>query len=391
MKNEKKALEEFFQIQHVDEMEPFFMNIVSGTDLWTFMSSNGGITAGRRSADWALFPYETDDRVTASAENTGSKTLIRRNGYHHCWEPFSIRSEAQFNIVRNLYKNRIGNSVIFEEINNDWQLAFRWQWTPGDRFGFQRKATLTNLGTETVSLEVLDGLQNIMPCGVPSGLQQASSNLVNAYKETQLEPQTGMGMFSLSAIIIDRAEPSEALRCNVAWQVGLDNPTHLLSSAQVPAFRKGLPLKEETLVKGECGAYLLGTSMTLQAEEKKTWTIVADVMKDQTEVVALREMQKHISMQTALDEDLKNATALLVQLVAQADGIQTTSDKARTARHFSNTMFNIMRGGIPMDTPTPENPLPLGFSRRHGDPTRPWNKFNINTTDPVTGKPVLDY
>lgn len=391
MKNEKKALEEYFQIQHVDEMEPFFMNIVSGTDLWTFMSSNGGITAGRRSADWALFPYETDDRVTASAENTGSKTLIRRNGYHHCWEPFSIRSEAQFNIVRNLYKNRIGNSVIFEEINNDWQLAFRWQWTPGDRFGFQRKATLTNLGTKTVSLEVLDGLQNIMPCGVPSGLQQASSNLVNAYKETQLEPQTGMGMFSLSAIIIDRAEPSEALRCNVAWQVGLDNPTHLLSSAQVPAFRKGLPLKEETLVKGECGAYLLGTSMTLQAEEKKTWTIIADVMKDQTEVVALREMQKHISMQTALDEDLKNATALLVQLVAQADGIQTTSDKARTARHFSNTMFNIMRGGIPMDTPTPENPLPLGFSRRHGDPTRPWNKFNINTTDPVTGKPVLDY
>lgn len=162
--------------------------------------------------------------MTASAENTGSKTLIRRNGYHHCWEPFSIRSEAQFNIVRNLYKNRIGNSVIFEEINNDWQLAFRWQWTPGDRFGFQRKATLTNLGTETVSLEVLDGLQNIMPCGVPSGLQQASSNLVNAYKETQLEPQTGMGMFSLSAIIIDRAEPSEALRCNVAWQVGLTIP-----------------------------------------------------------------------------------------------------------------------------------------------------------------------
>jgi hypothetical protein len=35
--------------------------------------------------------------------------------------------------------------------------------------------------------------------------------------------------------------------------------------------------------------------------------------------------------------------------------------------------------------------LPLGFSRRHGDPTRPWNKFNINTTDPVSGKPVLDY
>ena len=186
MKIEKKALEDFFQIQHVDEMEPFFMNVVSGTDLWTFMSSNGGITAGRRSADWALFPYETDDRVTASAENTGSKTLIRRNGDVRCWEPFSVRSEAQFTLERNLYKNRIGNSVIFEEINRDWQLIFRWQWTPGDRFGFQREATLENLSKEPVQLEVLDGLQNVMPCGVPSGLQQASSNLVNAYKETLL-------------------------------------------------------------------------------------------------------------------------------------------------------------------------------------------------------------
>ena len=382
----------FFQIKNVDDMEPFFMNVVSGSDLWTFMSSNGGITAGRRSAEWALFPYETDDRVTASAENTGSKTLIRRTGDNRCWEPFSIRSEAQFDLERNLYKSRIGNSVIFEEINRDWQLSFRWQWTPGDRFGFQREVTLENLGKDTVSLEVLDGIQNVMPCGVPSALQQASSNLVNAYKQTELEPQTGIGLFCLSAIIIDRAEPSEALRCNVVWQTGLENPTHLLSTAQIPAFRHGQPIHEETLVKGECGAYLLGTTIELGAKEKKSWTVVADVMKDQTEVVALRkQLLSTTDVKVLLDEDLKEATALLVQLVAQADGIQTTADEARTARHFSNTMFNIMRGGIPLDKPTPENPLPLGFSRRHGDPTRPWNKFNINTTDPVTGKPVLDY
>lgn len=373
-------------------MEPFFMNIVSGTDLWTFMSSNGGITAGRRSADWALFPYDTDDRVTASAENTGSKTLIRRKGDARCWEPFSVRSEVLFNLERNLYKSRIGNSVIFEEINHDWNQCFRWQWTPGDRFGFQREATLENQGNEDITFEVLDGIQNVMPCGVPSALQQASSNLVNAYKKTELEPQTGMGLFCLSAIIIDRAEPSEALRCNVVWQTGLEKPLHLLSTAQLPAFRKGQSLQEETLVKGECGAYLLGASFTLKAGEKKSWTIVADVMKDQTEVVALKKLiQDTIDIKTLLEKDLEDATARLIQLVAKADGIQTTADEARTARHFSNTMFNIMRGGIPLAEPTEDNPLPLGFSRRHGDPTRPWNKFNINTTDPVSGKPVLDY
>ena len=394
----------FFQIKNVDSMEPFFMNIVSGTDLWTFMSSNGGITAGRRSAEWALFPYETDDRVTASAEQTGSKTLVRREGDSRCWEPFSVRSEGLFRLERNLYKSRIGNSVLFEEVNQDWNICFRWQWTPGDRFGFQREATLLNQSNEAVRLEVLDGLQNVMPCGVPSALQQASSNLVNAYKQTELEPQSGMGLFCLSAIIIDRAEPSEALRCNIAWQTGLDHPIHLLSSAQIPAFRRGQPLHEETLVKGECGAYLLGSTIALEAGGQQSWTIVADVMKDQTEVVALRELiagrntaippYRHTGispLKALLQQDLQQATEQLVQLVAKADGLQDTADEARTARHFSNTMFNIMRGGIPMAEATKDNPLPLGFSRRHGDPTRPWNKFNINTTDPVTGKPVLDY
>ncbi|MBQ8702589.1 MAG: hypothetical protein IJ549_07485 [Prevotella sp.] len=392
--NEKQSVEtaEFFEVKNVDGMEPFFMNVVSGTDLWTFMSSNGGITAGRRSADWALFPYDTDDKVTDSVENTGSKTLVRRAGDSRCWEPFSVRSEGLFNLERNLYKSRIGNSVIFEEINNDWKLNFRWQWTPGDRFGFQREATIENLGSETVKLEVLDGIQNVMPCGVPRDLQRNSSNLVNAYKQTQLEPQTGMGLFCLSAIIIDRAEPSEALRCNVVWQTGLDKPVHLLSSSQLSAFRKGQPITEETIVKGERGAYLLGATIDVPARAKKSWTIVADVMKDQTEVVALREQLKSTTdMKSLLDKDVESATQRLVEFVAKADGIQETADEARTARHFSNTMFNIMRGGIPLGEVTKDNPLPLGFSRRHGDPTRPWNKFNINTTDPVTGKPVLDY
>ena len=380
MNNEMESMTNtnFFLIKNVNGMEPFFMNIVSGTDLWTFMSSNGGITAGRRSADWTLFPYETDDRVTASAEQTGSKTLIRRSGDRRCWEPFSVRSEEVFRLERNLYKSRIGNSVIFEEVNHDWKLAFRWQWTPGDRYGFQREATLENLGTSEQQLEVLDGLQNVMPCGVPSALQQASSNLVNAYKQTELEPLSGMGMFCLSAIIIDRAEPSEALRCNIVWQTGLEQPAHLLSTAQIPGFRKGMPLHDETEVKGECGAYLLGTIMTLGVDEQKSWTIVADVMKDQTEVVALREQLLKLggngnatAIKALLNKDLEEATNHLVQLVAKADGIQETADEARTARHFSNTMFNIMRGGIPMAEATKENPLPLGFSRRHGDPTRP--------------------
>ena len=49
--------EAFYQIANYDRMRPFFMTVVSDADHWLFISSNGGLTAGRRDANLALFPY----------------------------------------------------------------------------------------------------------------------------------------------------------------------------------------------------------------------------------------------------------------------------------------------------------------------------------------------
>ena len=59
---------------------------------------------------------------------------------------------------------------------------------------------------------MIDGIQNILPYGVGEGLQNAQSNLVDAYKKCELEDKSKIGIFSLSAIIVDKAEPSEALK-----------------------------------------------------------------------------------------------------------------------------------------------------------------------------------
>jgi hypothetical protein len=69
------------------------MNIVSDSDLWMFISSNGALTAGRKNPDRALFPYYTDDRIHDSNGITGSKTilLVTINEKTFLWEPFSTR------------------------------------------------------------------------------------------------------------------------------------------------------------------------------------------------------------------------------------------------------------------------------------------------------------
>ena len=69
--------ENYYRISNYDRMRPFFISVVSDADHWMFISSNGGLTAGRRDADHALFPYYTDDKIRDQAEITGSKTILR--------------------------------------------------------------------------------------------------------------------------------------------------------------------------------------------------------------------------------------------------------------------------------------------------------------------------
>jgi len=236
----------------------------------------------------------------------------------------------------------------------------------------------------------------------------------------------------------------EALKANVVWSIGLDAPTYLLSSRQLDGFRKGEPLREETDVKGEKGAYLLHQEITLEAKADQEWHIVADVNQDHAAVAKLiHSINTSKDLEQQLKADVELGTQELIAISAAADGMQLTADHARDTRHFSNVLFNIMRGGIFDDNYNIEkwdfvaylkkanqiigkqyaslfdglnevftlkelkahianidDPdfqrlcleyLPLKFSRRHGDPSRPWNKFSINTHSEIDGSKILDY
>ena len=65
----------FYGIQNYDAMEPFFMSIVSSSNHWLFISSSGGLSAGRESTEQSLFPYYTVDKLTENNENTGNKAI----------------------------------------------------------------------------------------------------------------------------------------------------------------------------------------------------------------------------------------------------------------------------------------------------------------------------
>lgn len=438
--------ERYFKISNHDAMRPFFMNIVSNSNHWMFISSNGGLTAGRKNPDYALFPYYTDDKITEFADITGSKSIfwIKANGEVHIWEPFSERFIGRHVISRNIYKNIYGNKILFEEINHNLNLIFRYQWNSSNLFGFVRKAELLNTSDTAYHIRILDGIQNIMPFGVGSYLQTTTSNLVDGYKRSELHKESGLGIFSLSAIIVDKAEPSEALKANIAWSLGLENTKYLLSSLQLNHFRKQQEIIEENDVKGEKGAYFISADIRLPGNGIKKWKIVANVNQNHSSIISLcQSIKENVNLGKELQDDIDAGTQNLIQLVSGADGMQLTADQLKDARHFSNVLFNIMRGGtfdhhyqiekndfvsylykasrevfhrnmIFMDNlenvftgseltrllSGSKDPdlirlsteyLPLKFSCRHGDPSRPWNMFSINTLSETDGSKILDY
>ncbi len=59
--------ESYYKISNSDAMRPFFMSIVSDSNHWMFISSNGGLSAGRKDSQSALFPYYTCLLYTSDA------------------------------------------------------------------------------------------------------------------------------------------------------------------------------------------------------------------------------------------------------------------------------------------------------------------------------------
>jgi len=438
--------EKFYKISNCDQMSDFFMSIVSDSDHWMFISSNGSLSAGRKDRNNALFPYYTVDKIHDYRDKTGSKTivLVEQNKKTFLWKPFSEGLRQIYRIERNLYKSIYGNKIIFEEINFDLGMSFQYGWSNSEKFGLVKRSTIKNLSDKTINFQILDGIENILPCGLDYDFQNEYSNLLDAYKKSELLEESGLGLFMLSSIPVDRAEPSESLNATTVWSYGLDDKRKiLLSNRQFDRFKNGFPVETEIGVRATKGAYILNAKLELEKDTSREWIIVAEVNQDSADVANLNDFIKtEKNIIELVSSDVALGTENLIKIVADADGLQMGNDDLAYARHFSNTLFNVMRGGVFSDnyfvelddfklfvkqtntfiagefeewiaqlpskiTYTELNQfaekngnsdliricyeyLPLTFSRRHGDPSRPWNQFSIETKN-EDGSPKLNY
>ncbi|EDL69918.1 hypothetical protein [Vibrio campbellii] len=437
--------ERYYKISHVDQMNPFFISVVSASDHWLFISSTGSLSAGRIRPENALFPYKSVDHIHESAENTGSKTIIKVASEQGVamWEPFNRHHDGLYQVERHLYKNTIGDKIVFEELNHTLKLKFQYSWNTSEEFGFVRRSQITDLSGTTREIELIDGLQNLLPSGAPLSALQTRSALVDAYKWNELLDGSSLALFTMYAKLSDRAEPAESLLATTVFSVDNDYGQRLLSSSQVSAFRQGREIQNETLTKGVRGSYLIHKSIKLEANQNKSWLIIADIDKNHSDVTTMRNrLAQPVNMAQQVEQSIAANQQELISLMSGADAWQITAEEETSVHHYANVLFNNMRGGVFENNYTLDKKdvlatirnanrlvferhvglfadlpeqfthaelvslakqsedaqlirlsyeyLPLTFGRRHGDPSRPWNHYEIKLKDD-NGERLLSY
>ena len=285
-------------------------------------------------------------------------------------------------------------------------------------------------------------MSDFLASGVDDRTHLAYSCLTDAYKVSELETSNQLLVHRMVASLVDEAIPLECLKATVLWSYGWDDASILIQQSDVEHYLNDPSFQSTDFSRGLRGCYYNAGSVKLGSNETKSWAIVADIDKTQSEVAALTiGLQNKDTLWQSVIDDISEGRNALEELIQASDGLQICSEEIVSTYHRANVLFNIMRGGVFSDNYSisksllnahiakhnahladadlaiignlPEafsynelvaasangsadlqricnEYLPLVFSRRHGDPSRPWNRFNIKTKD-ESGNPIVGF
>lgn len=433
---------EFAVIDHLEGFEPFFLSMATVTNQWLFCSSNGSLSAGRENPEKALFPYLTVDKILGNWNATGPFTAIECDG--EIWHPFWPTSIHTAPVRRRLLKSFLGEELIFEEWHEALKLRFSYHWQLSGKFGFVRKVKVTNEGDEARDFRIVDGLQDLQVSGVSQRLHLDLSCLADAYKMSEVCCEGRLMIHRLASGIVDAPIPLESLKATTVWTSGFSDARPFLSRRDAEQFLTSGAIAGKGLKsRGERGAFFLGSDLQLAAGESREWMMVAEIEQSHRGVGNLiKSLRDEATLLAEVENDLEEGRKRLREMAESVDGFQESADRDSSHYHYHNTLCNLLRGGLPENgsvlsraqfehflgqnnraligkhhewlSALPDSferdwiisraneqgdpdlirltteYLPLVLGRRHGDPSRPWNKFNIRLHDD-NGRPVHHY
>ena len=345
--------EDCYVIEDAQALPPFLVSVASDSDHWLFVSSNGGLTAGRRSPATALFPYVTEDKLADSAGVTGPVTVARR----HARRP-GARSGTRWPTAtgsstgssRRLSKNVLGTRLVFEEENEELGLGFRASWRTSERFGFVRECTLSNRGDGSGDRPAARRPAQPAPRrrrrAAPAGLQRPARRLQAERADARLLAGRlhagGAGGGPARAAggppRHHRLEPRPPRR---RASTSPPRPTGPSPAGAALAGRRRWRAASAAPTSSRPGS----SSAPATSGPGSWWPTWPAPRQDVARLLRASSRRPE-ALVAELQADVARGAARIEQLLAATDGAQLTADRTASAHHLSNVLFNDLRGGV---------------------------------------------
>jgi hypothetical protein len=365
----------------------------NGIPLWSFYVNRGqAITSfGVADKNHPIVEFQPANKAYQTTAFTGFRTFIklkRAKDHQIFYEPF-----ASCNLNKNLSMHIGMNELEITEVNSTLGLQTNVLYftLPEERFaGLVRLLTLKNIGGESISIEILDGLPAVIPYGVNNfqlkefgrtieawmGVYNLERNIpffrVRASIEDKAEVKTiKSGHFSLAFTVIEGE--SQLCRAFVDPKIifkentSLSTPDHFIHSS-LDDINQDIQI---TFGKTPCSFF--GNQTTIGSQDSVS---IISIYGHISSVDLINREFSRLQNEEYIARKRKVAQNLALDLTSV---IETNTSESRFDAYCRQTYLdNLIRGGNPQIIRAKDRSFVYHlYSRKHGDIERDYNAFYL--------------
>ena len=369
---------DFIEIKNYGIKKPFtsFLPGIAGLfgrPLWTFYTNRGQLmmSFGFRDKNGAIQEFFPANAGYMYERVNGFKTFIKIDNKY-----YSFFNEPNDNQVMRIYKDR----VEIEETNDELKLTVNITYftIPNESVSaLARIVKIINNG-EPREIEVLDGLTQILPCGIDYGGYKAVSNLLQSWMDVDFEE--GFAFFKLRGSTADSTMVSEVTDGNFFISKINNNPApmmvdikrvyeHDTSFNKPHGFIKGINLQDQVTVNQVPCAYSYYNG---KIDDEVIIESMFGYASNKEDIKPLVKKIDKIYFSNKLVENENVIKEVLKELKVE------TNYPLYDAYLQQSLLDNLLRGGKPYPFVTKNGLMSYHlYSRKHGDPERDYNFFTL--------------
>ena len=385
-KNDEFVIESYDKQRTFTSFLPAIAGI-KGIPLWTYYVNRGQIMSsfGVKDKNGAILEFFPAYSAYQVVNRIGFRTFVKEN--NKVYEFFS--DIVKTNAKRIMKIKRAEVSI--EEINKSLNLKVEVTYftLPNENIAsLVRKVKITNLSSKPRNLELLDGISQVFPPNTDHGVYKVMSNLQRSWMEVIGLEKTSSAYYKMIASNSDSAEVNEVKEGNF-----------YLSMVNGKIVK---PLVDPEVIFGTDTSYILAENFKHKSLDEIVngpsypynkalcgFTPVKVCLKANEQIridTLIGRMHSFEAYQNIINKiadvdfiDRKQVENIKIIDDMTKDVKTDTSNKLFNEYIESTFLDNMLRGGYPFnfkDANGKDNIYYL-FSRKHGDPERDYNWFNI--------------